>query len=153
MENKDLEKSVKNILTEIGVKYKDEDLEACHRLRKGKNEKGPARTIVRYVNRRVCERALRNKKKLKDLSKAKKKDLGLGTANIFINESLCSAYRNIWWCAKQLHASKRIHAFFVSNGTVKIVVGSDDQPLPIYHKETIRSIFPNFNMKTGQIEK
>ena len=147
--NDALEGTAIKIFKEIGVDLAENEIEACHRLRKGRDVPGPARTIIRLVNRRKCESALRNKKGLKSLDKTK---IGLGKATIYINESLCKPYRTIWWLAKKLHINGKINRFYVSNGTVKIVVKDGDAPISIFHKQDYSKQFPNLNTTTGEFE-
>ena len=57
--DKNLESKVIDILTEIDVNAESKDIEACHRIGKS----SPKRSIVRFVNRKVCKSALKNRKK------------------------------------------------------------------------------------------
>ena len=66
VDSKNLERTVMKIADIIGVKVEERDIEACHRLVKRKNDRGPKRTIVRFVNRKYCDLLHRNKKRLSD---------------------------------------------------------------------------------------
>ena len=57
-----LESKVIEILNEIDVDVNPKEIEACHRLQQNRNSKGPARTIVRFVNRKHCDRIFAKKK-------------------------------------------------------------------------------------------
>ena len=55
-----MEETAITILNEIGVDVTSKAIEACHRL-PAKN--GKKSTILKFVNRKHCEAAMRNKKK------------------------------------------------------------------------------------------
>ena len=126
------------MLGEIDVEVAPEEIEACHRLVQGRNAKGPRRTIVRFVNRKNCEKIFRNKHKIKNINKKK---LNI-TGNIYVNYSLCRDYRRIWNHARNLHSEGLIARFWVSNGTVKIAVALDSPPISIFHKSKLEELFP-----------
>ena len=134
----DLERKVIDILSEIDVKVAPHEIEACHRLFQGRNVKGPKRTIVRFVNRKTCDRIFRNKHKMKNLNKKK---LNL-TGNIYVNYSLCRDYRRLWYHARMLHNDGHIAKFWVSGGTVKIAMALDSSPISILHKSKLEELFP-----------
>ena len=68
--DKDLESKVVEIFKEIDVDVRPNEIEACHRLgRVNSNSSLPRRTIVRFVNRKTCDRAMSNKKKLQNIDK------------------------------------------------------------------------------------
>ena len=105
-----LEHSVIEILNDVGINVKSEDIEACHRLPKTKaaaRKNLPKRTIVRFVNRKNVVKALKNKKLLKEKRKG-----------IYLNENLCSYYQKIWNTCRKLHREKKVHSFWTYNGTV-----------------------------------
>ena len=53
---KDLENEVMQIIRRIGLRrLRSYEIVACHRLNKRKNDKYPARTIVRFTNRKVVD--------------------------------------------------------------------------------------------------
>ena len=62
---KDLEPIVLNIFHAIGLNnVSSYEITACHRLNKRKSDKYPARTIVRFTNRKAVDYCLNNKKML-----------------------------------------------------------------------------------------
>lgn len=66
VEQKDLEKKVIEVCSALNVHIKKQDIEACHRLEDKTKGNAPKKTIVRFVNRKVCDDLHRNKKVLKD---------------------------------------------------------------------------------------
>ena len=60
VKDEDLEDTVKDIMENIDVKTKKRDIEACHRLPPTKNNK---KVIVRFISRKICDEALKSKKK------------------------------------------------------------------------------------------
>ena len=57
-----LESTVISVLLDIDVQVEPRDIEACHRI--GKPTSKTQKTIVRFVNRKNCEKVLANKKTL-----------------------------------------------------------------------------------------
>ena len=133
-----LETKVVEVLGEIGVKVTPDEIEACHRLPKNRNGRGPSRTIVRFVNRKKCDQIFANKRRLKDIDKKK---IGIKN-NIYVNYSLCRDYRRLHYTARKLHNDGCINRFWVSNGTVKIAVTENSPPISILHKSKFEELFP-----------
>ena len=69
VDNNQLEDSVTEILTNINVNVKSNDVEACHRIGKKDSRIGSTKTIIRFVNRKHTKQALYNKKKLSQVKK------------------------------------------------------------------------------------
>ena len=135
VKQEDLEPKVLNIFKEIDVVIDPKDVEACHRVGKFN------RVIIKLSKRKDVSKVLSNKRKLKDIDPQK---FGIDEdKKIYINESLCSAYRKLWSMCKQLHAAKKIQSFFTSNGCVKIKL-LDDQKNSILHEDDLKDLFPDF---------
>ena len=62
--HEDLLPTVIRIINQINVPVNYHDIEACHRLYKKTNEKGPAKVIVRFFDRKNASRCHKNKKNL-----------------------------------------------------------------------------------------
>ena len=146
--NTDLEGKVVEILKEIDVAVNPREIEACHRLPKGRFTKGPARTIVRFVNRKNCDAIFSKKRNLKNIDKKKLKI----RENIYINHSLCRDYRRLWQCARKLFTDGKISRFWVSNGTVRIALAENSPPISILHKSKLEEMFPGYDLD-GPISK
>lgn len=73
-----------------------------HRLpssTEGNTSNLPKRIIVRFDNRKFCDRLKPNRKKLKNIDS---RHIGLESGKIYLNENLCPAYRKLWRnCRKQ----------------------------------------------------
>ena len=123
--DENLESEVIGILKDVGVSVTSRDIEACHRLPKSKSEHSknlPKRTILRFVNRKNVETALRNKKALKEKRRG-----------IYFNENLCQNYRQIWFKCRDLHRNKRLYSFYTYNGTVHYRKTENGKPIKIDH--------------------
>ena len=122
-------------------------LKFCHRL-KGKNNKvrsGPKRTIVRFINRKNCDRLHKNKKKLKDReTKEKLESIGIHE-NVFINNNLCPYNKMLWGKCKRLHDSKLISRFWVFNGSLYYALHEEDSGTKVDHLRKLQGQFPNFD--------
>ena len=149
VENKNLEKTVVKIAEIIGVDIKSNDIEACHRLVKRRNEGGPKRTIVRFVNRKNCESLLRNKKKLKfDETKNKLNHIGIKN-NLFINSNLSPYNKLLWGKCKHLQEEGMIDRFWVYNGSLHIAELDGDEGLKIGHMKDLEKLFPNLDFNVS----
>ena len=94
------------------------------------------------VNRKKCEQALANRKRLKDVDMT---DLKFEVdTRIFLNDSLCPYYRGIYGKCKSLYREKLIHGFWTYNGIVRIKVTEKGAPKTITHDDDLYKIFPNF---------
>ena len=133
----------------IGVKVEERDIEACHRLVKRKNDRGPKRTIVRFVNRKYCDLLHRNKKRLSDdFSKKKLKDIGIYN-NVFINSNLSPYNKFLWGKCKHLHDEGFIDRFWVYNGSLHVAENSEDDGLKIGHLNDLEDLFPNLDFSSS----
>ena len=93
-----LEQKVYNLFQDIGVDICDRHIQASHCL------KDKHRATVKFTNRKDSLRILMVKRQLKGLDSAAV-DLPEGT-KIFVNESLCPYYREIWNKCKTLRKNK-----------------------------------------------
>ncbi|XP_057310282.1 uncharacterized protein LOC130648259 [Hydractinia symbiolongicarpus] len=83
-----IEEKLCHILKKIDIDITPDNIKACHRLKKRD------RVIVKFSRRKDCLETLFNRSKLKNID-GRVFDLSAGT-KIYINESLCSYYKNIW---------------------------------------------------------
>ena len=105
---KDLEGKVCSVFNRTGVAVNPDDIDACHRLCNDK------KTIVKFSKRKLCQKVLREKKKLKNVNPSEF-DFPESTA-IFISESLCSYYKMLRNKCKKPWGKKWIYTYFTSNG-------------------------------------
>ena len=147
VENVDLEEKVCDIFKSIDVCVESNDFEACHRLPYSRNENRdmPQRTIVRLVNRKTCESALKNRKKLKESNK-----IALGfpeDTKLFINDSLCPYYRVLYGKCKKLYKNGDIVNFWTYNGMVTIRIRENGNFTNILHENDLFKLFPNVDFE------
>lgn len=143
--NASLEKKVIDIANAIDVEINVNDIEACHRLKDRNDGNGPKRTIVRFVNRKFCEKLHRNKKKLNDDgTKSKLCDLGIN-GKVYINNNLCPYNKMLWGKCKRLYENSLIDRFWVFNGSLYVAINEDDDGIKVDHLEKLRLRFPNFD--------
>ena len=135
---KDLEKTVINVLHEIGLKeISSYDITACHRLFKNNSDKFPAKTVVCFTNRKMVEFCLQNRNSftvVKNLLKM----------NIRFHESLCQANGITKECVI-LKKNKLIKDYFIHNGFIKIIKKEGDRPFKIKHPDILNDIFCDFH--------
>ena len=105
--NNQLEEKVLDILKAIDVNIIKNEIEACHRL--GKKKKN---VILRFINRKHCLKALRNKKKLKPIDK---NAIGIPNGNLFISENLTPANSKLAFNCKKLKRDGEIEKCYTIN--------------------------------------
>ena len=62
---------------------------------------------------------------------------------MYINESLCKTYKDLWFKAKQPWNTERINKFFTSNGTLKVKKTALGSAISITHIDDLRDLFPD----------
>ena len=119
--NNNLEETVPKIFSETGVTINSRDVEACHRLNQPAN---PKKVIIKLPKRKYVARVMNDKKKLKSM---KPQNVGLrSSCKIYINESLCKCYKQLWWKCKLLQTHGSIQLFWVTNGSIRIRHQNDE---------------------------
>ena len=130
----ELESTVLNIIRELGFNIGPADVSACHRLGRGRNGH-PARVIVRFVNRKVVDFCLTNKRRLAELRRVLR-------MNLRFYESLCSRNEETLKLCYELKDNGDIHDFFIRNGFLKVIETEGDNPVRINHPQELRNMFP-----------
>lgn len=136
---------VNNIICEPGEPFNGEneicakDFEACHRLRT-KNNTGVKDTILRFTNRKICDDIFLNKHKLKNLRMEKLED---AAKNIFVNENICSYYKELGAKCRRLKKRRKITDTWTTYGTVKLKL-KDGTVKIITHQNDLDIMFPDF---------
>ena len=115
------------------------DIEGCHRLN-SKNKNSVKNTIIRFVNRKVCDDAMSNKSRLKD---AKIEELGSAIKNIYFNENLCTYYKDLAARCRRLRKSREIDETWTKNGIVRIKM-KNGRIRSITHQADLDNMFPRF---------
>ena len=120
VDQKNLEHEVLKILKSIGLyNVSSYQIVACHRLRKNINDKYPARTIVRFTNRKIVESCLLRRQRLKQLKYYLK-------MNIRFFENLSNSNEKILKECQNLYNQQLIHSYIIRNGFLKIKIKEDD---------------------------
>ena len=139
VQDSDLESTVTSILSDTDVNVESREVEECQRI--GKSNNGSKKTMIRFVNRKYCKKALRNKKQLERID-LKKHYLVSGT-RIFINENLTIKKEHLTFNCKQLKKRNYIFSTFTKNGTVYIKQNENSRPLVILNMNGLHDRFPN----------
>ena len=139
VQDSDHESTVTSILSDTDVNVESREVDECHRI--GKSNNGSKKTMIRFVNRKYCKKALRNKKQLERID-LKKHHLVSGT-RIFINENLTIKKEHLTFNCKQLKKRNYIFSTFTKNGTVYIKQNENSRPLVILSMNVLHDMFPN----------
>ena len=121
VQDSELESTITSILSDIDVNLESREVEECHRI--GKSNNGSEKTIIRFVNRKYCKKALLNRKQLERID-LKKPHLVSGT-RIFKKKELY-----IW------HIYEEWHSYVKQNENSRSVV--------ILDMNVLHDMFPNF---------
>ena len=139
------EEKVIQIFEGVDLSLTVNDIKDCHRL--GKSGK---KTIVRFVNRRICKKAYWNKKNLNNkLDNAK---LGFqSVVKIFLSENSTPYNQHLAWMCRQLKQTRRIPSCW-SSKVVKIHRTMNARAKSIRHESDIKALYPDFVLreKKGQ---
>ena len=137
---RNLEETVISVLSDIEVNISANDVEACHRIGKPDRNKSK-KTIVHFLNRKHCKKALLNRRKLENLDKEKH---GFSqNIKVFINEHLTLMNENIAFSGRKLKQSGLVHACFTINGIVRIKKSENSKPLKVFHMKNLCELFPD----------
>ena len=117
------------------------NIEASHRIGKS----SPKRSIVRFVNRKVCKSSLKNRKKLTSVDANK---LGLPRiSKVFINENLLLYFSKIAFNCRKLKRAGKIMKVYFHEGITHIVTTVQEKPKKIYHINDLSNLFPDFDFE------
>ena len=131
----DLEGKVLKLLEKIDVEVHPDHTEACHWT---KSNAGPKKVIIKMSQRKDADKIRKAKKKLKDLILP---SIGNNSA-VNINDSLCRYYKNLWAKYKKLWLNKFIHAFWTSNGSIRLELTETGNVRVITHDVDLEELFP-----------
>ena len=134
----ELEPVVLNILKGIGLdRISSFEISACHRLFKKRNNRFPAKTIVKFTNRKLAEYCFHHKDRLQHVS-------GQFQMNLRFEESLCEANRNVIKMCKNLSNYGFIKEYCVIRGSVRITKTDETKQYKIKHPNDMFKIFNDF---------
>ena len=132
-----LEKTVLNIIATIGFSLSSYEVVGCHRLKKSSNSKFPAKTIIRFTNRKVVEFCIKNRDRLLEA----KDKLRM---NLRFYENLCESNERVFnWC-RELQKYDMIDEFYTRNGFIKIIINKGDRPIKIIHPDDLFHLFQEY---------
>ena len=134
----ELENKVLTIFKKVGCDIKNENIEACHRVRRKNN------LIIKFSKRKDCQQVYSVKKDLGKLD-MKEVDLPEGT-QVYINQSLCPYYKSLWSKSKKLRTLGKIHSFLISNSTIKLKLQENSVPVAITHNSDFQKYFPDVDL-------
>ena len=132
---KDLEGKNLNLFQKIGIEVHTDNIETCHWV---KSNAGPKKITIKMSRRKDADKIRRAKKKLKGLDLS---SIGINSA-VFINDSLCRCYKNLWAKCKKLWLNKFIHGFWTSNGSIRLKVTETRNVHVISHDADLEELFP-----------
>ena len=133
-----LEETVIGVLRTFGLhSLSSYHISACHRLWKNKNDRFPARTIVRFTNRKVVAFCLKNRDRLLEIKNEIK-------MNLRIYESLCDSNEKVYKDCFNLKKYGIIKDYFLRNGFVKIVFADGNRVVKIKHPEDLYHFFKDY---------
>ena len=136
-----LEDKVIEILNDIQVDVTADDIEACHRLPKARNDR-MKKTIVRFVNRKIVEKCMKLKKNAVNLNFQK---LNFPpSSKIFISHNLNSHYKKLDWRCRSLKKNNHIFSYKFQNEAFLIKTSKDERAVKIMKEEYLFNIFPGF---------
>ena len=132
--NDDLEETTIKIFDKLDVAIDPSNIEDCHWLKSN----GPKKVIIKFARRKDANLIWKNKNKLKGMNLC---SIGINNP-LFINDSICLYYRMLWQKCKILWSNKYIHAFWVSNGTLRLNLAASGRVHVITHSQDLDELFP-----------
>ena len=146
----DLEDAVTSIMEDVDVIVQNGDIEACHRIGKSDQKTSSKKTIVRFINRKYCKKALVNRKKLININSEMKYNFSRNN-KIFINENLTRANESIAFCGRKLKRNSKIHSCFTRDGIVFIKKTEKSKAFKVHHMNDFMMLFRGliFSMMMG----
>ena len=132
--NNDLAETTIKIFDKLDVAIDPSNIEDYHWLKSN----GPKKVIFKFARRKDANLIRKNKNKLKGMNLC-----STGVNNpVFINYNLCSYYKTLWRKCKQFWSNKYIHAFWVSNGILRIKLTVSGRVYVITHSQDLDELFP-----------
>ena len=141
-----LEDKVVEIFDKIGVALSNDEIEACHRIGKSKNNSKT--TIVRLVNRKKCKSALFNRKKLRTIDTS---SINLPNAEIYINENLTPTNQALAFYGRKLKRENLIFNCYTLDGVVQIKRTQHEKPKKILHFSILKEMYPEFKFIEDEV--
>ena len=131
--DKSFEGKILKLLEKIDVEVHPDHIEVCHWI---KSNAGPKKVIIKISWRK--DKISRAKKKLKGLDLSL---IGINSA-VYINDSLCQYYKNLWAKCKKLWLNKFIHGVWTSNRYIRLKLTETGNVRVIAHDADLEELFP-----------
>lgn len=141
----ELEKKVIDIYKKLDVEIVENDIEACHRLPPPRNNQNATKkVIVRFVNRKKCEKALKNKKKL-DSVEMESLNFSEET-KLSVSENFNRYFNKLAWICRQLKRKNFVSSFTYGNEAfnIKFKKGNREINKKINCEKQLKNLFPDF---------
>ena len=139
--NKLIEPTVVNILRKLGLHdLQYYEIAACHKLKNYKyNSDSPANVIIRFTNRKRALQCLLNKRFLKERVPY--------VENLYISESLCPKYRELFDECYKLKNECKIMYLWTFNGIINFKLSDriNEKAKRILHENDLEFYFPRYN--------
>ena len=100
------------------------------------------KTIIHFVNRKHCKKALLNKKKLSNINNDKS-NFNAET-KLYINENLTPVNKSIAFNCRKLKRSNIIYTCYTREGIVHNKQEESSKPFKIFHISKLSELFPTF---------
>ena len=127
-----MEETTIKIFDKLDVAIDPSNIEDCHWLKNN----GPKKVIIKFAKRKDDNLIQKTKNKLKGMNLC-----SIGFNNpVFINDSLCLYYKMLWRKCKKILVP--IHAFCVSNGTLRLNLSASGRVHVITHSQDLDELFP-----------
>ena len=94
--------------------------------------------IIKFSRPKDANLIRKNKKKLRGINLC---SVGINNL-VFINDSLCSYYKMLWQKCKKFWSSQYIHAFWVSNDTLRLKLTENGCVHIITQTQNLDKLFP-----------
>ena len=105
----------------------------------------PKNTIVRFVTRKFCKKALEAKFDSQNVNNA---ELHFDTISVLhFSENLTPYNQYLAWKCRELKRANLIHSTWSSKSLIKIRRSMNEKPIPIEHENDIFNLYPNFVFK------
>ena len=156
IDDNNLENTVISMISDTNVNIEENDIEVCHRFGKPDVKSKSKKIVVRFVNRKNCNKIFENKNKLKKLnnelakSSNEKHNFREGT-KVFVNESLTPMNDFIAFNYRKLKREELIHSCCSRNGVLIIKMTNKSRPAKIFHMENLLNLFSDFDFEAGEM--
>ena len=138
-----LEDAVTSIMEDVDVFIQNGDIEACPKIGKSDKKTSSKETIVQFVNRKYCKKALINRKELVNINSKTKYNLSKNN-KIFINRNVTRTNESIAFCSRKLKRNGQIHSCYTRDGIVHIKKNEHSKALKVHHTSFLYDAFPDF---------